>query len=342
VEGRHATHGLRRVVRAVGFCLSAVLAISGFGMASSDARTAVLQSPEMTYLSDGFVANRCLGPTDALHYNVFTPTTVGRHPIAFVLDGTGWKGSAECDPTTGVEKYRAMDSVARAWAIAGYVAIDIEVHGYANGLYGDLTYPGPGLWQGSGIADADVEIDVKAAVRFFFAHSPLATYGADERLGLVAVGSSSGAHDAHMLSLTGVAGHRFTLAVAWSGFPAATLGGAYGEGVFDTYMRATRGSDVENFGDPIHRLSSTSPPQYVSNATGEFINEAAAEAFVSACRALGVIAWLREPDSSNHAAGYLPYVFTGIAPERSDPPATIGQTVAQDSWSFASLYRAAP
>jgi len=119
VNGRHAIHGLRRVVRAVGFCLSAVLAISSLGIASSDARNAVLQTPEITYLSDGFVATRCSGSTDALHYEVFTPTAIGHHPIAFVLMGTGWKGSADCDPTTGLERYHAMDPIARSWANAG-------------------------------------------------------------------------------------------------------------------------------------------------------------------------------------------------------------------------------
>jgi len=299
-------------------------------------------SGEVTYLSDGFVAKRCSGPTDALHYEVFPSPITGRHPIAFILTGTGWKGSADCDTTTRLERYRLMDPVAQAWAQAGYVAINVETHGYANGLHGDLTYPGPGLWEASTIADAQVEIDIKAAVRFFFASHPLATYGADESLGLLAVGSSSGAHDAYMLALTGVPGHRFTLAVGWSGFPDATLGGSYGESVFDTYMQTTPGSDVESFGDPIHRLTATSPPEYVSNATREFVGKAGAEAYVAACRQLGVPAWLREPNTSNHAAAYLQYVFTGIAPEFSDPPASVGATVSQDTWSFASAYRQGP
>jgi hypothetical protein len=311
--------------------------LSGQSGAHASSTTRAGNPVEFTYVHDGFVANRCSGPTDALHYEVFVPPRHHPHPIAFMIDGTGWLGSADCNPSTGQEYYHEMDPVALEWAQAGYVVVNVEEHGFMDGLFGDMTYPGPGAWENSTVADAVVQIDVKAAVRFFFAHDPIGHFDADESLGLVAVGSSSGGHDAEMLALTGVSGHRFTAAVAWSGLPDARLGGADAQSVFDVYMRTTAGSDVESFGEPIDRLTPDAPPQYVANGTQEFESPAGTAAYFAACQALGVTSWLRILNTDLHGAYYLDYVFTGTLPEFTEPPARVGWTVGADSLLFASF-----
>ena len=58
--------------------------------------------------------------------------------------------------------------------------------------------------------------------------------------------------------------------------------------------------------------------------------------YSNAARSLGVVMWLREPNTWKHAVAYLRYVFTGVAPEVSDPSAIVGTTVLNDSLLFAS------
>jgi acetyl esterase/lipase len=185
-------------------------------------------------------------------------------------------------------------------------------------------------------ADGTVQLDIKPAIEFFFAHDP-GRYGADEKLGVIAFGGSSGAHNAYLLSITGVPGHRIWAAVGWSGLPDVALAGTYPESVFDKYMRTTPGTDVEAFGDPEHRINASSPPQYVANGTREFISPANAEQYVTTCRNLGVAAcWERILSTGAHASGYARYTFTGSAPEVTAPPAAPGTTVLADSIGFAN------
>jgi acetyl esterase/lipase len=221
----------------------------------------------------------------------------------------------------------------RAWAQAGFVAVNIEYHGFSDGLFGDFTYPGPGKWGHA--ADATVELDIKPAMRFFLSHDP-ARYGADERSGIVVLGASSGAHNAYMVGLTGLSGHRISAVIGWSGLPDVADSGPYAESVFDRYMRTDPGTDVEHFGDAEHRLAPNAPPQYMANGLTEFIDPRNVERYTALCHALpSAVCWERVLDTSAHAADYAGYTFTGMSPEMSDPPAEVGVTVEQDSISFA-------
>jgi acetyl esterase/lipase len=222
--------------------------------------------------------------------------------------------------------------VMKSWAQAGFVAVNIEYHGYSDGLYGNLTYPGPQRWGDS--ADATVQLDIKPAMAFFLSHNPQ-LYGADERAGIVVFGGSSGAHNAYMVGLTGVTGHRITAVVGWSGLPDVADSGSYPQSVFDRYMRTEPGSDVEKFGDPAHRLRSGVPPQYVADGLHEFISPLNADRYTADCRAMGDTCWERIPNTTAHAQGYSGYTFTGQSPESSDPGAVAGNTVLQDSIAFA-------
>ncbi|GEM_PF-6680689 len=296
----------------------------------------VVDRGEVTYGDDGHVARRCSGSTSQLHYEVFSPAAAGRYPVVFGISGTAFAGSADCDPRTGREAYHSLDPVMARWAAAGFVAVNIEYHGYANGLYGDATYPGPGRWGTA--ADGTTQLDVEPAMAYFLGHDP-ARYGADPALGIVVFGSSSGAHDAYMVADTGLPGYRVAAVVGWSGLPDAAAAGSYARSVFDRYMATTAGSDVERFGDPYHRLTASAPPQYVANASGEFIDPRNAEDYVARCRQLGVAAcWLRVPATSAHAQGYAAYRFTGQPPELSEPAAVAGTTVLADAIAFAHHY----
>lgn len=293
----------------------------------------VVQSPEIRYGNDGYFAQGCNGPSSALHYIVYYPSSRGPHPIVFGMSGSGFEGNSNCDPKLGRAQYQSFDLEMRRWAEAGFVAVNIEYHGYKNGLYGNATYPGAGKWGSA--ADGIVQLDIKPAVEYFFGHDP-AQYGADERQGVIAFGGSSGAHNAYMLSITGVPGHRIWAAAGWSGLPDASLGGSVAEAAFDRYMQAQPGSDIERFGDPAHRLMRTSPPQYIANGTGEFIAAANAERYFQICTELKVpFCYERILDTSGHAAEYENYVFTGASPEITDPKATQGQTVFEDTLAFA-------
>lgn len=336
VRGRRMLLGAIAAVAGV-----ASVAVVGAALAATSqtgamaASTSFLKSSEITYGDDGHVANSCSGPTSKLHYVVFYPASPGPHPIVFGMSGTGFAGNAGCDSTTHNDTYRSFDSVMQRWAAAGYVAVNIEYHGYLNGLFGDLTYPGVGKW--GTIADGTVQLDIKPAIEFFFAHNP-AQYGAAESAGVVAFGASSGAHNAYMLGLTGVPGHRIWAAVGWSGLPDVSLSGPTAQSIFDKYMQTKPGTDVENFGDPEHRIGTTSPPQYVANGLKEFIAASNAEQYFKTCKVLNIPnCYERIPNTSAHAEGYSNYTFTDTAPEITNPSAVRGQTVFSDTIAFANI-----
>jgi putative Ig domain-containing protein len=315
-------------------------AAAGYGQVRSDVLSVtspgINTSPEILYMTDQYTATNCAGVQSGdLHYVVISPTTPGPHPIVFGMHGSGFKGTAGCNGKLPL--YRDFDKDLIPWVQAGYVAVNIEYHGYDNGLYGDLTYPGPGQW--GTIADGTVELNVKPAVEYFLSHDP-GQYGADPLSGMVAFGGSSGAHDAYMLGITGVPGYQFSAVVGWSGLPDSADAGTRVLTDFDTYMRTTDGSDVAWFADPLHRLSSSSPPQYIANGLNEFIDPQNALVYQQACvNLLGAgNCWLRIPNTSGHATAYADYPFTGIAPEYTQPAATVGQTVEEDSIAFASRY----
>jgi len=94
---------------------------------------------------------------------------------------------------------------------------------------------------------------------------------------------------------------------------------------------------VVDFADPYHRLTAASPPQYIANATNEDVPLPQAEDYFSHCQSvLGPAAcWLRVPHTTLHGEGYAQYVFTGVSPEASVPPAAPGETVLTDSIDFA-------
>jgi hypothetical protein len=292
--------------------------------------------PQVTYGHDGYSQGTCSG-TDALDYSVFAPTSPGPHPIVFGISGSGFQGSAGCVTRFDrlQENYSSLNYVMEQWAKAGYVAVNIEYHGYSNGLFGDVTYPGIGKWGTR--TDATVQLDIVPAIKYFLANNP-AQYGANSMDGIVIFGSSSGAHDAYMIASVGIPGVKICAVIGWSGLPDVSKAGSYPESVFDTYMQTTPGSDVENFGDPDHRISSSMPPVYIANGLKEFINPANAEQYARDLTAHGVINWLRILDTSAHAQAYSTYTFTGQSPEVSIPAAQIGTTVLNDSIAFANKY----
>lgn len=321
---------------AAGGALSATPSVAGHAAPTRTGPSAVLQSEEITYGNDGYRAQRCSGLTADLHYVVFYPADPGPHPVVFGMEGTGFGGSADCPHGAKRELYRGLDGIMHRWAAAGYVAVNIEYHGARDGLFGDLTYPRSSSW--AGLADGTVELDIKPAMEHFLAHDA-SQFHADERLGLVVFGSSSGAHNAYMVGATGLPGHHISAVVGWSGLPDAERAGSYAEHIFDSYMRTTPGSDVENFGDPAHRLQARAPSQYIANGLAEFIAPETARAYYDRCQSLGIVAcWLRIPNTQQHADGYAGYVFTGQSPESTIPATQPGQTVQQDTIFFAERY----
>jgi len=292
--------------------------------------SAIGQSAEITYGDDGFISDRCDARSSKLHYVVFYPTSPGPHPVVFGLQGTRFLGSARC--VSGTEIYRDLDPVMRSWAQAGFVAVNVEYHGTADGLFGDRTYTPNGPWDAR--ADGTTELDVKPAIEFFLSHDAQ-RFGADEASGLVLFGSSSGAHSAFMVAATGIQGHRVSAVVGWSGDPDVADAGARAQSALDFYMNATPGSEREAFGDPIHRIQPSAPPEYIANALNEFINPASAIGFARRCRTLHIPVWERLPNTSAHALGYMDYAFTDKSPEVSVPTARVGETVLQDSILFA-------
>jgi hypothetical protein len=324
----------------IGATLLLVVACCSFAgtapAATPPASTQVLNSEEIVYGNDGHVAMRCTGPTADLHYLVFYPNDRKPHPVVFGMTGTGFGGSANCRPRAKLETYRDIDGVMQRWAAAGFVAVNIEYHGAGNGVFGDLGYPGVGNW--AGVADGTVQMDVKPAMQNFLAHDA-SRFHADERLGLVVFGTSSGAHNAYMVGATGLPGHHISAVIGWSGLPSAQFAGSYAEHVFDSYMRTTAGSDVESFGDPLHRLRAEAPAQYIANGLTEFIDSRTARVYHERCRSLSILAcWLRLPNTAQHADGYANYKFTGQSPELTSPGAQIGDSVQMDSISFAERY----
>jgi hypothetical protein len=330
VRGRRVRAGAIAAITGLASAAVVGAALSG-GTAFGDT---FLKSAEITYGDDGHIAQQCSGPSSKLHYTVFYPASPGPHPIVFGMSGSGFAGNAQCDSTTKMDAYHVLDWEMKRWATAGYVAVNIQYHGWLNGLYGDLTYPGPGKW--SNIADGSVQLDIKPAIEYFFSHNP-GQYGAQESQGVIAFGASSGGHDAYMLSLTGVPDHRIWAAVGWSGLPDVSLAGTTARSVFDKYMRTQPGTDVENFGDPEHRIGPTSPPEYVANGTAEFIAAANAEQYFKTCKQLNILdCYERIPNTTQHALAYENYVFTGVPPEITNPLAVRGQTVFDDTIAFAN------
>ncbi|GAC1341344.1 MAG: hypothetical protein NVSMB29_11680 [Candidatus Dormibacteria bacterium] len=303
------------------------------GDTPSPGAPAVRETGQITYMTDRFTAPACGGGSTAdLSYVVFSPSSAGPHPIVIGMQGTGFAGSAGCNRATGKPAYRSLDANMMQWAEAGFVAVNVGYHGYTNGLYGNLSYPGT---QWGTAADGTVELNIKPAVAYFLSHDPQ-QYGADPSLGLIAFGGSSGAHNAYMLAITGVVGARFLGAVGWSGLPDEADAGAYPQSVYLKYMNSPAGSDTVNFGDPLHRLSASAPPQYIANGSGEFIAPANAVTYWQRCQQLGITAcWLRIPDTPGHALAYTQYRFTGQPAERSDPAIAPGVSVMADSVAFA-------
>lgn len=290
--------------------------------------------PEVTYEHDGYSQQTCSG-TDALSYTVISPDTTGLHPIVFGMGGTGFQGSAGCSQGSSYPEYLGFNGIMANWAKKGFVAVNIEYHGFANGLYGNVSYPGAGKWKN--IADGTVQIDIKPAIRYFLSNDP-AKYGADPTLGVVIFGASSGAHNAYMVGATQIAGVPISAVVGWSGLPDVSEAGNYPNSVFDRYMRASPGSDVEKFGDPMHRINSAMAPQYIANGLSEFISPLNAIDYAGALTQNGIVNWLRIPDTDRHASGYAFYKFTDQSPEESIPSAPVNKTVMQDSINFALKY----
>jgi hypothetical protein len=308
------------------------LADGGGTVTRSDDPHAV--SSPIQYLDDGHIAHTCNGRSSALDYMVYYPTTPGPHPIVFATKGSGFQGNAGCVGGKHPD-YEGEAAIMESWAAAGYVAVNIEYHGYQNGLYGDLSYPGQGKWENSDVADGSVQIDVKPAVEYFLSHNP-SQYGANPSAGMIAFGGSSGGHDAYMLGLTGIPGYKFAAVIGWSGEPDAA---ALNDWMAYTtkYMRTSRGSDVANFGDPEHRISQNSPAEYIANGTREFVTVANAEDYYATCVKIGVkTCWERILNTSEHAEAYVDYKFTNKAPEITKPTALKGNTVMNDSIEFAN------
>jgi hypothetical protein len=285
------------------------------------------------YGNDGYEASRCSGRTSDLHYVVFYPDDGLPHPIVFGMVGTGFTGSTMCPPGGTREAYRYIDPIMQAWAAAGFVAVNIEYHGARDGLFGNVTYPGPGRW--AALTDGSVQLDIKPAMQHFLTYDAN-RFHADEKLGLVVFGASSGAHNAYMVGATGLLGHHISAVIGWSGMPDAQLAGGLARRIFDSYMRTEPGSDVEEFADPLHRLQAGAPPEYIANGLGEFIDPQTARTYYQRCQSLGIAAcWLRIPNTGRHAEGYAGYVFTDHGPESTQPTAQAGQTLVQDSIDFA-------
>ena len=317
--------------------LTIAIAESVGSVKAAEPPAGVNASPEILYMTDKYLATNCSGRLSGdLHYIVFSPTTPGPHPIVFGMQGSGFKGVAGGRVGQKHTQYRNEDVHLFPWVKAGYVAVNIEYHGYMNGLYGDLTYPGKGKW--GDIADGTVELNVKPAVLHFLSHNP-GQYGAVPALGMVAFGGSSGAHNAYMLGITGIPGYHFACVVGWSGQPDNT-DNEENTHFNALYMRTTNGSDKEWFADPMHRLKPSSPPQYTANALKEFIHVKNAIVYQAYCVKMldPNNCWLRVPNTAKHADGFSNYKFTGVAPEVSSPPAVVGMTVEQDSILFAARY----
>jgi len=213
--------------------------------------------------------------------------------------------------------------------------VNIEYHGYDDGLFGDASYPGTD-WGTA--ADGISELNVKVAMEHFLANDPQ-QYGADPSKGIVVFGGSAGGHTAHLVGSTGIDGYAISAVVGWSAMPEASKAGTK---TFDRYMETTTGSDVFRFGDAIHRITASSPPQYISNSVGEFLNPQNAIDYYNTC--VGLLGaskcYLRIMDKTScHAAGCSNYVFGQQGHnDITDPPATPGSTLFQDTIAFADQF----
>ncbi len=304
------------------------------GISSSTTSSLSIQDfGQVFYANDQYSQGSCDG-TGNLYYDVLGPTNKGRYPILFGITGTGFKGAAGCG-SNGKAVYLGFNSTLANFAKAGFIVVNIEYHGYTNGLFGGITYPGSNQWGFS--TDATVQLDVMKAIETFLKGNP-SQYGADPSKGIVVFGSSSGAHCAYMVGSVGIKGFKISAVIGWSGLPDVSLSGSYPQSVFDKYMDTTRNSDIENFGDPNHRAHRSMPPTYIANGLKEFISPVNAETYYSTLQKLGVVTWLRIPNTSLHAASYENYVFRGVSPELSSPAAANGTTVLQDSINFAKKF----
>lgn len=247
------------------------------------------------------------------------------------MTGTAFAGSAEC--LNGQEDYLTFNPLMKLWAEKGSVAVNIEYHGYKNGLYGDLTFPKNQPW--GTVADGTTELDIKPAISHFLTYDAT-RFHADPKLGIVLFGSSSGAHNAYMLAATGIKNYKLSAVVGYSGLPDAGLAGSYPESVFDTYLQTYPGSNVEHFADPFTRLSNSSPPEYVANSRYEFINPDSAIAYYNKCIRLKINAcYPRIINSNQHGSAYASHVLS--TQDMCIPPASY-TTVINDSIVFASKF----
>ncbi len=309
---------------------------------SSASRAPISSTRPIRYMSDTVNGTPCgVPPTPLLHYRVFYPKFVAgvTYPIVFGANGAGFEGNSDC--YKGANRWSAYDPIMQTWAQAGFVAVNIEYHGYNDGLFGDSTCPtGDCAPPWGSVADGFVERNIKVAIQYFFDHDP-ARYGADESKGVISFGGSAGGHGMYMLALTGpVGGHTFAAGVAWSGMPNITVAGTKSVNPYDSYMETsgTTGNTFD-FGNAYLRMTSASPALYFANGIAERVNKASAQTAYDQCVALAIsMCSLRIVDDGNaHAAQYKDYAFKGPSDpnEVSDPPAVVGMTVFDDTICFA-------
>jgi hypothetical protein len=298
------------------------------------------QSTEVRYLTDTVAGRPCTIPTgetaNDLHYRVHSPTQAGDYPIVFGLAGNGYESTSTCvNAAKGIERFEQLDSIMATWVRAGYVAVNIEYHGYDDGLFGDASYPGTD-WGTA--ADGISELNAKVAMEFFLANDPQ-RFGADPSKGIVLFGGSAGGHSAHLVGNTGIDGYAISAVVGWSAMPEASKAGTK---KFDLYMQTTTGSDVFDFGDAIHRITASSPPQYISNSVDEFLDPQNAIDYYNTCVGLlgGSKCYLRILDQTScHATGCSKYAFGQPGHnDTTEPPATPGSTLFQDTIAFADQF----
>ena len=97
-----------------------------------------------------------------------------------------------------------------------------------------------------------------------------------------------------------------------------------------------------DFGDAIHRITASSPHQYMSNSVDEFLDYQNAVDYYDTCsNLLGPSkCYLRILDQTDcHATGCSKYVFGQAGHnDTTEPPATPGTTLFQDTIAFANQF----
>jgi hypothetical protein len=335
-------------------CVASVLAVFGLVSTSSAATGRSSTAPTLAtapiqYMTDTVNGTPCgVPPTPVLHYRVFYPKVRPgvTYPIVFGANGAGFEGNSDC--YKGVNRWSNYDPILQTWAKAGFVAVNMEYHGYNDGLFGDSTCPTGNCAPPWGtVADGIVERNLKVAVQFFFDHQP-ELYGADESKGVLVFGGSAGGHGIYQLGLTGPVGtHHFAAAIAWSGMPNVTVAGSRVTTPYDKYMEiAGPGGSRFDFGNAYLRLNSASPALYLANGNDEMVNAESVQTTFDQCGVVHVsLCYLRIVDGGKaHAAQYKDYAFRGPSDpiEVTDPPATVGMTVFQDTICFAKRVLAIP